>query len=177
MSALAIIGFFRSPLGHYLGLGLALLAAVGAIYVSGVNHQRQADKAREAAQLVEAQKRVAKVEAASAQASASLRAQLEDSQGRIQTRTRTLIQKVPLYVTAKDDADCRVPDGVVQLHDAAALGLPDVAGSAGQHEQAPRVALSDLTRTVVANYGIAYDWRAEALTWRDWYAAMDKARK
>ena len=166
--------------GGLIGMGVLLVALAIGIQTARLKHAKHDLaylKAADAAALLQAQTHAKAVESASAQVSASLRAQLEDSQGRIQTRTRTLIQKVPLYVTAKDDADCRVPDGAVRLHDAAALGLPDVAGGSGQHEQAPRVALSDLTRTVVANYGIAYDWRAEALTWRDWYAAQAKARK
>lgn len=33
----------------------------------------------------------------------------------------------------------------------------------------PGVDLSDVLETDVWNYGAAYQWRAEALTWRAWY--------
>jgi hypothetical protein len=92
---------------------------------------------------------------------------------RVQTVTRTLVQKVPVYVPAAADSKCVVPVGFVQLHDLAATGVPGPAG--GPVEAASGVQLSTVLGTVVGNYGIAQDWRAEALGWRAWYADQKAA--
>jgi len=107
-------------------------------------------------------------EAASATSAQQSSVQTAEARERAQTVTRTLLKKVTEYVPAAADADCVVPAGFVRLHDAAAQGLSTPAG--GPEQAASGVPLSAVTETVVANYGVAYDWRAEALGWRDWYA-------
>lgn len=70
-----------------------------------------------------------------------------------------------------------VPLGFVRLHDAAASGsAPSFPSTTGGPLDAPSsVPLSAVSATVVENYGVAYDWRSEALTWRDWYAEQKAA--
>ncbi|MDR3436458.1 hypothetical protein [Telmatospirillum sp.] len=50
----------------------------------------------------------------------------------IRTVTQTIIKKVPIYVTKKDNARCAIGPGFVLLHNAAAggslSGLPNAAG-------------------------------------------------
>jgi len=78
------------------------------------------------------------------------------AQDRIRTVTKTLIEKVPVYVSNRADALCSVPTGFVRLHDAAARGddLSAASESPGQSDGAPSgVALSTVANTVVANYG------------------------
>jgi hypothetical protein len=152
------------------GIALALVGAVLAgAWFKGWEARGQHDKRAEAAQLAKAVQAARDSERASAAVSEAARADLAKTQDANQTRTITLIRKIPVYVSSKDDADCRVPDGAVRLHDAAALGLPDVPASASGSGQTARVPLSDFVGAVVGNYGQALDWRAEALTWRQWY--------
>lgn len=68
---------------------------------------------------------------------------------KIQTRTKTIIEKVPTYVSANDPP---LPGGFRLLHDAAAAGaeLPDPAGI----PDAAPVSAQDAARVVAENYGI-----------------------
>jgi hypothetical protein len=90
--------------------------------------------------------------------SVSQRAALRDqaTQDQIRTVTKTLIEKVPIYVTRQTDALYSLPAGFVRLHDAAARGgdLPSAPQGPGQSDDTPSgVALSTAAATIVANYG------------------------
>jgi len=78
------------------------------------------------------------------------------SQDQIRTVTKTLIQKVPVYVSATTDARYPVPWGYVRLHDAATVGddLSAAAASPGRPDDSPSdVAASEAAGVIVANYG------------------------
>jgi hypothetical protein len=67
------------------------------------------------------------------------------AQEQIRVVTRTLIEKVPTYVSRKADLACVVPFGFVRVFDAAASGVDPAAlpGTAGEPDDAPSgVALS-----------------------------------
>lgn len=108
--------------------------------------------------------------------------QAAEHQQAVQTITKTIIRKVPVYVTAKADAACPVPDGFVRVHDLAAAGLPPPADGAGQPDGtaaelgAPSgVSLSAIARTVGGNYGTCLALRGELLDWQDWARKMGLA--
>lgn len=70
---------------------------------------------------------------------------------------KTIIQKVPVYVSKESDARCAVPAGFVRLHDAAAANVPPVASSASVPNDAPSgIALSAVAGTVADNYESAH---------------------
>jgi hypothetical protein len=149
-----------------IGLMLVtLLAGVERVQVVVAQHgEHTAQQALQAAQNAAAAR-------SAAGAVISAQARTADAAARVlvQTRTVTLIQKVPTYVPAKADADCTVPAGFVGLWNAGAAGS-EVPGPAGGPVEAPSgVHLSAVLAADLANFGIAYDWRAEALTWRKWY--------
>ncbi|MEJ0065031.1 MAG: hypothetical protein WDM85_06005 [Caulobacteraceae bacterium] len=78
------------------------------------------------------------------------------TQDRVRTVTRTLIEKVPTYVSATTDARYPVPWGFVRLHDAAAVG--DDLSAAAPSPRRPDDGASDVTTSeaagvIVANYG------------------------
>lgn len=157
--------------------GIVGMIAVGLLLLFGVQearlHHAKADltalrKADAAAQAlaVERQK-------ASDAISASAKTETASQRAQIVTQTKTLIQKVRVYVPAAADAQCVIPAGFVQLHDLAASGLSSPAS--GSVEAASGVQLSTVLETVIGNYGVAYDWRAEALGWRSWYKAQAAA--
>lgn len=149
----------------------ALIVTHGGVYLIGRHHGAEAEKAAEAKRLAKAQKAVVRREKKAEATTKKVADKITAQQVRIEYRTKTIIEKVPVYVTAEADAACSVPVGFVVLHDAAASGseakLPAAPG--GSVEAPSGVALSTVSETVAVNYGIAYQWRAEALGWREWY--------
>lgn len=73
---------------------------------------------------------------------------------RLRDGTRTIIEKVPVYVTKQDDANCTIPDGFVRLHDEATGNptLPETSTTPGTDDTPEPIELSDVGATVVGNY-------------------------
>jgi len=171
-----IVAFARTPLGRNVLAGLAvillLLSIYGAGQHKGAEHVRKADEKA----LVKAKADVSAHEATAAGISSRASTELAGERVRIETRTKTLIQKVPVYVDAKADAACTVGTGFVSMFNAAASGeaaLPRPPGGSGGPPSG--VPLSAILSTTVEDFGVAYDWRAEALKWRAWYRAQSEA--
>jgi hypothetical protein len=62
----------------------------------------------------------------------------EEHQVEIRTVYQTVIRKVPVYVTPKDDAACRLPPGFVLLHNsAAAADLSGLSQPTGEPDGRP----------------------------------------
>jgi K+-transporting ATPase c subunit len=85
-----------------------------------------------------------------------------------QTQTRTILQKVPTYVSSKSDVACTVPWGAVRLLDAAGSGAdPDIVAAAiapGQPDDAASdVKLSEAVALLAIDLGIARE-NADQLT-------------
>lgn len=87
----------------------------------------------------------------------------------------TLIRKVPVYVTAHDDAACTIPLGFVRLHDAAATGtaLPNSAGAADA--QPSGLALSAVAGSVVDNYTTCRGVANQLTSLQEWVRANSDA--
>lgn len=163
-----ILSFLTSRMGAFLSAGAAalLLVTTGVQTVRLHFAERRADACenRERKAVAAAQTKTEAGKVISTKAASDLTA----AKVEIQWRTRTLIKEVPTYVTPADDDRCIVPVGFVQLHDAAAAGLPGPAG--GPVEAPSGVELSAVASTVATNYGAALEWRVEAQAWRAWYA-------
>jgi len=89
-----------------------------------------------------------------------------EAQARIVTRTVTITRKVPVYVSAQSDSRCVLPNGFVQLLDAAGLQAdPDaLPGATGEpHDAAAGLSLSEATALLAADLGAAAA-NAEQLT-------------
>jgi hypothetical protein len=159
----------NTPVGRLLiGLGAAVIALVltyGAGIEAGVERQVAAQTRREEA----ARRTAAKTEQGARAITADVDRQSAARQVEIRTVTKTLIEKVPVYVTVEADRRVDVPVGLVRLHDQAAAGLPGLPDTADLVVDAPSgVPLSAVAATVVGNYGVAYEWREEALACRAW---------
>lgn len=94
----------------------------------------------------------------------------------IRWRTRTLIEKVPVYV--REDAQHPaqfVPVGFVRLHDAAAgaTALPDAARIAD--DAASAVTLATVAGTIIDNYGSCNATREQLIGLQGWVRAQQAA--
>lgn len=98
-------------------------------------------------------------------------AQQTQAQGRIRTITKTLIEKVPVYVKA--DA-CALPPGFRLLHDAAAANV-EVPDATGLVDAAP-VPAADAASTIVSNYGIARSNAAWLVGLQEWVKAQGELK-
>lgn len=176
----ALVGFLFSRTGMILG-GVSLFAlalGITSLRLTHAKHDLASLKAAGAAALAKAQAHAAEVERASEKVSADARDALAQQQGQIVYRTRTLVKEIPTHVTPADDARCTVSAGFVRVFNASAGGLPAVPPGASGSDSAPSgIALSSVLGTTVEDFGTAYGWRAEALTWRDWYTAQAKAHR
>ncbi|HXQ16901.1 MAG TPA: hypothetical protein VN814_19995 [Caulobacteraceae bacterium] len=101
------------------------------------------------------------------------------AQDRVRTVTRTLIEKVPVYVSATTDARFPLPVGFVRLHDAAAAGddLPAVApGADGADDAASDVAASAAATVIVGNYGACHADQARLAELQAWARSVGLAK-
>lgn len=83
--------------------------------------------------------------------------------------TKTLVERIPTYVSRLSDSRCVIPRGFVQ-HYGAAWDLSALPAAAGRLVDEPAgVLLSDVERANTCNAGAALEWRAEAIAWRNWW--------
>jgi hypothetical protein len=88
----------------------------------------------------------------------------------LRDNTKTIIKKVPVYVTKQDDANCPIPDGFVRLHDEA-TGNPSVPNTdtpGGTDGTSESIVLSEIGRTVVGNYGNCRETALRLERLQDW---------
>ena len=157
-----------------LWLILGLAGAIGG-FAAGWRLHDWRDAAASLRQARQAEKTTVRQDAV-AQAIA-VRAQA--AQDRIRTITRTLIEKVPVYVTRNADARFPLPWGFVRLHDAAVLGddLPATSEGPGQPDDAPSgVAASGAAAVIVANYGACRADQQRLTDLQDWARREGLAR-
>lgn len=146
-------------------LGIALLGALaGYAWLTG----QRIDAAETRATTAESSAAAARSDLAASQASEHIVTKYVDRVQIVRERGATIIQKVPVYVTAQADSHCIVPVGFVRLHDAAATSttLPDPAGPADA--QPSGLALSTLAGTVVDNYTTCHATAENLTTLQDW---------
>jgi hypothetical protein len=167
--------FFKSP----LGLGLVALVAFAVLlfavdrrgYVRGEKAEKVAQAKREEA----ARREVKKIDAATGRVGEVIGKKTDAAIATERVVTKTIIEKVPVYVTVASDAQCRVPLGFVRLHDAAATGvLPGASYPAGQSaDTASGVALSTVGSTVVGNYGACREAFRQLDGWQEWWRGVE----
>jgi hypothetical protein len=158
----------RMSLLRQILLGVALLAALGAyVWFTG----QRIDRAEARATTAEASASAARADLAASKASEHIVTRYVDRVHTIYVHGATLTQKVPVYVTAHDDAQCTVSLGFVRLHDAAAASaaLPDTAGSSDARPS--DLALSAVASTVVGNYTTCHATAAQLTALQDWVRA------
>lgn len=165
-----LTAFSKTRFGRALLIVVAMVIAIGLAFHLGQRSGVSREKAAEGKRRAAAFKVVKRVAVEGRKISTDVSTRLERRKAEIRTVTQTLIKEVPVYVTIESDRACVVPDGFVRLHDAAALGAAVPAAPGGSVAAPSGVPLSAVAETVAANYGVALEWREEALAWRTWYA-------
>ncbi len=146
---------------------LALLAAL-LVFQAQRNQIIHADLRASQAKLATARADLRKATAAQA-VTATVAADVERRQVVVRYVTRTLIEKVPVYVSPEVDRRYPLPVGLVRLHDAAARGEAEIPGPAGEPDDAPSdVTPSALAQTLIGNYGDYYACREQVRGWIAW---------
>lgn len=147
----------------WVGVGLV----AGALWLrhDGVMSERHKWEAK-VAQMTEAAR---KQEAAANEVTTQLRESLRDQQLIVRTETKTLTEKVPIYVTSNADRACVVPAGFVLHHDSAASLSRLPIAAVGLVDAPSGIPLSAVESVVTENYGAAHELAAEVRAWREWY--------
>lgn len=159
-----IIAFCSKPPGSWIAAALAVFLA---LWWYG-NHKFDAGVKWQLAQDAEF---IANLKPKQSAATERVRIVFIEKAAEIKWRTKTITERVPEYVTPKDDAACPINRGFVRLHDAAAQG--SVPGSpAGTDGEPSGIALSTVAETVASNYGTAHLCAARLEAWQQWYLAQ-----
>ncbi|VVD78509.1 hypothetical protein [Pandoraea fibrosis] len=150
------------PFSNAVRAALALAGAVLIVYVQ----QLRLDSALERAKNAENDATRLSADLDDARENPIVITKYVDRVREIRVKGDTIIQKVPVYVTAEADAACTVPVGFVRLHDAAAGNTPpDNPGDADARPSG--VALSAVAETVADNYTAYYELAARYDALRD----------
>lgn len=173
---LSLWRFAKSPLGNGLLLAAAILLSLFLFgkweYSRGVRAEAEAQGRRNIAAAKAAKRKTAQAKAASEGVGKKVEAALV----REVIVTKTLIQKVPIYVPTPPSpaAAPTLPLGLVRLHDAAAAGLLSPAPFApGESPLSPsRIGFPALGATIVENYGTCRETEEKLLGWQAWYAGV-----
>ncbi|VVE71610.1 hypothetical protein PAN31117_04112 [Pandoraea anapnoica] len=151
-----------TPAGKALA---ALLALACAALIFSVQ-QFRLDAAVRRAGAAEKEVKQLKVDLNDARENPVVITQYVDRVREVRVKGDTIIQKVPVYVTAQADAACTVPVGFVRLHDTAAANtaLDDPSDSDARPSG---VALSAVATTVADNYTAYHELAARFDALRD----------
>ena len=169
--------FLATPIGRALarlagGVAIILALAIAVLFLRAhwIDQGVAKEKVAQAERLKTARKAVAVVNTGGRKITAEVATKLVETRTEIRWRTRVQLQEVIRYVPVESDRACIVGVGALRLHQHAFAGLPGLPGPAGGPEQADSgVPLSALIADDVAFAGVGYDWRAEAVAWREWY--------
>lgn len=169
-------------MGIYAIVGVVALAMLAGSYVGGFYRGWSATKQKWDAERVEQQLAIAKAHEENlqlrekqAKVSEELATALSTERVKIRTVTKTIVKEVPRYVTVEADRNCVVPTGFVQHHDAAASGATLPERPTGVVDSPSGVALSTVATTISEAYGICREWRAQIISWQQWYVLQREA--
>lgn len=147
---------------------LAVAALCGAVYALGRVHEarRGADELAD----YRASQAARSMAIGQAQAKVVVRTEIEyrDRIEKIYLKGEVIEKQVPVYVTAADNAECRINAGFVRSYDAAWSGEP--AGVAASTDREPAgVSLAEVAETDAFNATACLAWRAKAIGLQEFY--------
>lgn len=158
LGAIPFIKTYKLPVQ---ALGIVVLCAglffEGALYCNATWNEK----------VVELEKKVAAAQIESAQSNTKIVTKYITRVEKAKDNTNENIKYVEQYVAADDDK-CNVPNSVVVLHDSASKNeVPPSTG--GTYEGTSDVKISEITTTVVENYGTYYQISEQLKAWQEWY--------
>lgn len=144
---------------RWLAIALLFIGAVGFGFVKGVEH----DEAKQAAKDLAQERSNAALTTKRTDVTDKVASKYVPAITQVRTITKTIIQKVPVYVK---DTDPPLPGGFRVLHDAAALGvqIPDTPSG----PDAAPVPAQDATNTVIDNYGTCRETAKQLEGLQEW---------
>jgi hypothetical protein len=158
-----------------IGSALAVFLLAFGLFGYGDYHGRHLIQARWDAEKVLTAKALAEAQERAATISERVVTKYVDRIQTVQGATQTIIQKVPVYVTAKADAACPIPAGFVRVLDSAARGSALPATPSVADDAPSGVALSTVAASVADNYGNVCRANAEQLSaLQDWVTEQAK---
>ena len=157
--------------GYLIAAGAALVIGFGGGYATRDGFANVAEIKRLKGDIASINATRAK-EAKAEKLTAEIGGAASEQQSATRVEYRTLIQKVPFYVTAQADRSATVPVGFVRLHDEAANGskVPDTA--AEPNDAPSGLALSTVAATVVDNYGLCKETRDNYIALQSWVTSQ-----
>lgn len=145
------------------GVAVAMVAAL--VLQSRENGRLHRDLTTANAAIAAAQ-RVQRHTVAQASAGDRVSGQVIAEQAAVRTVTRTITERIPVYVPFAVDRSDILPLGFVRIHDAAAAGVPPAPESPGAPNGAPSgVALPEAAGVVADNYAAFHACRAQVEGW------------
>lgn len=155
----------RATVAIIIGLVIALLLSV----IYGMRADRKADDQERKAQVALAQVGVLQSALVTEAGKERITTKYVDRVHVVREAGATIVREVTRYVTVEADRACVIPRGFVQLHDAAAHGVPPAAEGAGDADApAEGVALSAVAATVAGNYTACHENAAQVIALQDY---------
>jgi len=169
LSFITFISKYKSP-----ALAVGILATAIGVFFEGMlycdmHHQKEIAELERKLQAASAE-----IQVASAKTNTEVVVEYVTKVVKVKEKTDEIIKYVDRYVDRPEvDAMCDVPNAVVVLHNAAAENTVPPS-TEGAYEGASEVKISELTGTVVENYGTCYEVREQVLAWQKWYTEQQK---
>ncbi len=133
--------------------------------------------ARAQAALVSYRAEIASANARLAKAQASVVTRVEvryrDRIKVVKEKGDAIIQEVPVYVTSEDSARFGVNIGFVRSYNAAFSGIAPRSPAESDREPAG-IPLTEIAETNAFNARVCWQWKEQALGWRDFYRQLQK---
>lgn len=165
---LVLVSFVFSTLPFIKNYRLPVLLVGLAISCIGFFFEGQLfNNASWEAKVKELEVKVAAAQAKSAKENVRIITKYKENTEQIKETTDENIQYIREYVS-RDDNNVGLPNSVIVLHDSASQNvLPPGPGAA--YEGTSDIKISQLTETVVDNYGTCYQIREQLKAFQEWY--------
>ena len=132
-----------------------------------------AEKSKWEAKVLLLQVELANKQVVSADATVQVITKYIDKVKIVKEKGDVIVEKVPVYITEKSDANCIIPKSFVVLHDSASKNeVPKTTGAID--ESASGVKLSTVTETVVQNYTTYHELAEQLKALQDWVTKQEK---
>lgn len=162
-----------------MGIVLVLAGAIPAAYIEARIKDDQIDRLQlaDAKQIIDNGKAIAAFTRARDQKTYEIALLSAQHQTQIQTRTITLLQRIPVYVTAQTDRKFPMPLGFIRVYNAALTGsdlstVPDPARAI--NDTPSGIPASEVAENAVGNYGSCRAEKQKLADLQRWVSTMIK---